>query len=177
MRNIILTGMITVASVAFVAYLPNAATAQAIEQITEEVLARHDYSLADSANKRTALAYLYTAWNDGQVQNARQTYWEPGSFPEAPTTAEGAPPPDLPTNIGSPQYTMKKVVEEGNHVVVLAFVEGVGIGDEITTIFGTSGGIKIGDAVVEIFEFNPDGLITNKWDTFQSLSEESYDFR
>jgi hypothetical protein len=38
-------------------------------------------------------------------------------------------------------------------------------------------GIKIGDAVVEIFEFAPSGLIAKKWDTIQPVSEESYDFR
>jgi hypothetical protein len=54
----------------------------------------------------------------------------------------------------------------------------VGIGDRITTIFGTDGGVKIGDAVVEIFRFDPaSGLIKAKWDTIQPISEESYDFR
>jgi hypothetical protein len=83
----------------------------------------------------------------------------------------------LPKNIGTPKYTIKKVIEEGNQVVVLAFVEGVGIGSRITTIFGTDGGVKIGDAGVEIFEFDKSGLIAKKWDTIQPVSEESYDFR
>ncbi len=143
--------------------------------VPPDVLARHDYSLADTPNKRTALAYLYTAWNDRQLQYARATYWVPGSFP-AP--AAGSPPPDLPRNFVPPSYDIKKVVEEGDQVVVLAFVRGVGIGDRITTIFGTDGGVKIGDAVVEIFQFDPaTGLIKAKWDTIQPLSDESYDFR
>ncbi len=139
-----------------------------------EVLSRHDYALADTPNKRTALAYLYTAWNDGRVAEARRTFWVPGSFPEAP---KGAAPADLPRNIGTPHYTMKQVVEEGDRVVVLALVKGVGIGQPIITIFGTPGGTKIGDAVVEIFEFAPDGRIARKWDFIQPVSEESYDFR
>jgi hypothetical protein len=134
----------------------------------------HDYSLADTPNKRTALAYLYTAWNDGRVAYARQLFWVPGSFPAPPP---GTAPADLPRNIGTPKYTIKKVIEEGNQVVVLAFVEGVGIGSRITTIFGTDGGVKIGDAVVEIFEFAPNGRIARKWDTIQPVSVESYDFR
>jgi hypothetical protein len=144
------------------------------EVVSAAMLSAHDYSLADSPNKRTALAYLYTAWNDGRVAYARQLFWVPGSFPApAPSTA----PADLPRNIGTPKYTIKKVIEEGNQVVVLAFVEGVGIGSRITTIFGTDGGVKIGDAVVEIFEFAPDGKIARKWDTIQPVSDESYDFR
>jgi len=142
--------------------------------VTPAMLAAHDYSLADTPNKRTALAYLYTAWNDGRVAEARQIFWVPGAFP-AP--AKGAAPADLPRNIGRPHYTMKQVVEEGDRVVVLAFVKGVGIGTPITTIFGTPGGTKIGDAVVEIFEFAPDGRIARKWDFIQPMSEESYDFR
>ena len=146
---------------------------QAKEVVTDAVLAKHDYSLADTPNKRTALAYLYTAWNDGEVKAARDTYWVPGSFDDV---GKGLPP-DLPKNVGMPRYTIKKVIEEGGNVVVLAFVEGVGIGEEITTIFGTPGGTKIGDAVVEIFEFNQDGLIAKKWDTIEPISEEGYDFR
>jgi hypothetical protein len=142
--------------------------------VATAMLEAHDYALADTPNKRTALAYLYTAWNDGRVAYARQLFWVPGSFP-AP--ADGTAPADLPRNIGSPSYTIKKVIEEGNQVVVLAFVEGVGIGSRITTVFGTDGGVKIGDAVVEIFEFAPDGKIARKWDTIQPVSEESYDFR
>ncbi len=142
--------------------------------VSSAMLAAHDYSLADTPNKRTALAYLYTAWNDGRIVYARQTFWVPGSFPAPPP---GTAPADLPRNIGTPKYTIKKVIEEDDQVVVLAFVEGVGIGSRITTIFGTDGGVKIGDAVVEIFEFAPSGLIAKKWDTIQPVSEESYDFR
>jgi hypothetical protein len=142
--------------------------------VTAATLQAHDYSLADSPNKRTALAYRYTAWNEGRIAEARQRFWVAGSFP-APTP--GSKPADLPKNIGTPKYTIKKVIEEGNQVVVLAFVEGVGIGSRITTIFGTDGGVKIGDAVVEIFEFDKSGLIAKKWDTIQPVSEESYDFR
>ncbi len=145
-----------------------------IAVVAPAVLERHDYSLADTPNKRTALAYLYTAWNDGRIAEARRAYWVPGSFAAAPA---GARPADLPANIGSPRYTVKKVIEEGDQVVVLAFVEGVGIGQPITTIFGTPGGTKIGDAVVEIFRFSPDGLIAAKWDTIQPISEADYDFR
>jgi hypothetical protein len=147
---------------------------RAVPLVAGETLAKHDYSHADTPNKRTALAYLYTAWNDGRVAYARQIYWVPGSFPEP---AKGTAPADLPRNIGTPHYTMKQVVEEGDRVVVLAFVKGVGIGQPITTIFGTPGGTKIGDAVVEIFQFAPDGRIARKWDFIQPVSEESYDFR
>ncbi len=154
--------------------LSGCAGSQRASLVTPAMLAAHDYSLADTPNKRTALAYLYTAWNDGRVAEARQIFWVPGSFP-TPTT--GVAPADLPRNIGTPHYTMKKVVEEGDRVVVLAFVKGVGIGTPITTIFGTPGGTKIGDAVVEIFEFAPDGRIARKWDFIQPMSEESYDFR
>lgn len=142
--------------------------------VSADTLARHDYALADTPNKRTALAYLYTAWNDGRIAEARRAYWVTGSFPAVPG---GAKPADLPRNVGMPHYTIKKVIEEGNQVAVLAFVKGVGIGEPITTIFGTHGGTKIGDAVVEIFEFAPSGLIARKWDTIQPVSEESYDFR
>lgn len=146
---------------------------QVKEVVTDAVLAKHDYALADTPNKRTALAYLYTAWNDGEVKAARETYWVPGSFKDT----DKGPPSDLPKNVGTPHYTIKKVIEEDDNVVVLAFVEGVGIGDEITTIFGTPGGTKIGDAVVEIFEFDKDGRIAKKWDTIEPISDESYDFR
>ncbi len=137
--------------------------------VPPELMERHDFSLADTPNKRIALAYLYTAWNDGEVEAARRTYWVPGSF----TEENIAPPP----NVGTPSYTIHKVIEEGDHVVVLAFVEGVGIGEEFSTVFGTPGGTKIGDAVVEIMRFSPDGLIAEKWDTIEPLSEDSYDFR
>lgn len=138
------------------------------EVVPADVLALHNYSLADTPNKRTALAYLYTAWNDGKLAEARETYWVPGSFPPG----GGSGPPV------SPQYTIHKVIEEGDTVVVLAFVEGIGIGEEFTTVFGTPGGTKIGDAVVEIMRFDPaTGLIAEKWDTIEPLSEETYDFR
>lgn len=143
-------------------------------RVSAETLARHDYSLADTPNKRTALAYLYTAWNDGRLPYARLTYWVAGSFPELERTGVAA---DLPPNVGAPRYRIHQVIEEDNRVVVLAFVEGVGIGSRITTIFGTDGGTKLGDAVVEIFEFAPNGLIARKWDIIQPVSEESYDFR
>lgn len=151
----------------------NESTASA-ELVAPEILKQHDYALADTPNKRTALAYLYTAWNDGRIAEARAAYWVPGSFPAAPA---GGPPADLPANVGSPRYTVKKVIEEGDHVVVLSLVEGVGIGEEITTIFGTPGGTKIGDAVVEIFRFDEQGRIAEKWDTIQPISEQDYDFR
>lgn len=142
--------------------------------VDTEVLARHDYMLATSPNKRTALAYLYTAWNDGQLAKARLTYWVRGSFPQLEKDGVST---DLPSGIGTTRYTIKKVIEEGDQVVVLAFVEGVGIGKEFTTVFGTPGGVKIGDAVVEIFQFAPNGLIMKKWDTIEPLSDKSYDFR
>jgi len=37
--------------------------------------------------------------------------------------------------------------------------------------------VKIGDAVVEIFRFNGEGKILQKWDVIEGLSEETYDFR
>jgi len=61
-------------------------------------------------------------------------------------------------------------------VVVLAFVEGVGIGSRITTVFGTDGGTKIGDGVVELFRFDETGLIASKVDIVEPVSEASYDF-
>lgn len=137
-------------------------------QIPDDLLDRYDFSLADTPNKRTALAYLYTAWNDGRLAEARETYWVPGSFPPG----GGSGPPV------SPRYTIKRVIEEGDEVVVLAMVEGVGIGEEITTVFGTPGGTKIGDAVVEFIRFDPaSGLIAQKVDIIEPMSEESYDFR
>ena len=141
--------------------------------IPQALLDAHDFSLADTPNKRTALAYLYTAWNDGRLPQARLTYWAPGSFPELERTGV---PDDLPPNIGAPRYTVHRVIEEGDQVVVLAFVEGVGIGEEFTNIFGQRG-VKVGDAVVEIFRFAPSGLIAAKWDTIEPLSDASYDFR
>ena len=153
----------------------NGTARPARELVSTQTLAAHDYSLADTPNKRTALAYLYTAWNDGKVEEARRTYWAPGSF--FGKKPEGPPPPGLPKDFRGPKYTIKKVIEEGRNVVVLAFVEGVGIGEPITTLFGTPGGTKIGDAVVEIFEFGDGGLIVNKWDTIEPLSEQTYDFR
>lgn|GEM_PF-1948142 len=143
------------------------------EAVPPDVLKKHDYSLANTPNKRTALAYLYTAWNDGRLQQARLTYWGKGSFPELERTGV---PDDLPPNIGAPRYTIHKVIEEGDQVVVLAFVQGVGIGSEFTNIFGVRG-IKIGDAVVEIFQFAPNGLIQRKWDTIEPLSAAGCDFR
>ncbi|MES2699366.1 MAG: hypothetical protein V4647_07130 [Pseudomonadota bacterium] len=133
---------------------------------------RHDFSLADTPNKRTSLAYLYTAWNEGRLREARLTYWRRGSFPEL--EAGGAPsgPPGP-----SPRYTVHRIVEEGDLVVVQAFVQGVGVGQPFTTVFGTPGGIKIGDAVVEIFRFDERGLIAEKWDTIEPVSEATYDFR
>lgn len=142
--------------------------------VPPSVLAAHDYSLANTPNKRTALAYLYTAWNDGKLQEARQTYWVPGVFRSAPPMK---PPPGMGARPMTVRYTVKKVIEEGDQVVVLAFVEGVGIGEPITTLFGTPGGTKVGDAVVEIFQFRKDGLIARKWDTIEPLSEATYDFR
>ncbi len=136
------------------------------------LLQRHDFSLADTPNKRTALAYLYTAWNEGRLREARLTYWQRGSFPEL--EAGGAPSaPPGPT----PRYTVHRIVEEGDLVVVQAFVQGMGVGEQFTTVFGTPGGIKIGDAVVEIFRFDENGLIAEKWDTIEPLSEATYDFR
>jgi len=143
-----------------------AASTQVI--IPQELLEKYDFSAADTPNKRTALAYLYTAWNDNRLAEAREAYWLPGSFPPG----GGAGPP-----VG-PRYTIKRVIEESDQVVVLAFVEGVGIGDEITTIFGTPGGTKIGDGVVEVMRFDPTtGLIAQKVDIVEPVSEESYDFK
>ena len=145
---------------------PDAVRAQV--GVPSDLLESHDFSLADTPNKRTALAYLYTAWNDGKLAEARATYWMPGSFPPG----GGSGPPV------SPRYTIKQVIEEDDTVVVLAFVEGIGIGEEFTTVFGTPGGTRIGDAVVEIMRFDPEsGLITEKWDTIEPLSEATYDFR
>jgi len=147
---------------------PAPVEAEAKVAIPADLLERHDFSLADTPNKRTALAYLYSAWNDGELASARATYWVPGSFPPG----GGSGPPV------SPQYTIKRVMEEGDQVVVLALVEGVGIGEEFTTVFGTPGGIKIGDAVVEFMRFDPaSGLIAKKVDIIEPMSEESYDFR
>lgn len=141
--------------------------------IPAELLAAHDFTLADTPNKRTALAYLYTAWNEGRLPQARLTYWQPGTFPALERTGV---PDDLPPNLGAPRYTIHRVIEEGDQVVVLAFVQGVGIGSEFTNIFGQRA-IKVGDAVVEIFRFAPSGLIEAKWDTIEPVSEASYDFR
>lgn len=140
--------------------------------IEASLLERHDFSLADTPNKRTALAYLYTAWNEDRLREARLTYWRRGSFPEL--EAGGAPsgPPGAP-----PRYTVRRIVEEGELVVVQAFVQGMGVGQPFTTVFGTPGGTKIGDAVVEIFRFDENGLIAEKWDTIEPLSEATYDFR
>lgn len=140
--------------------------------IPAELAARHDFSLADTPNKRVALAYLYTAWNDARLADARLTCWTPGSWPELESggTTSGPPGP-------SPHYTVHQLIEEGDRVVVLAFVRGIGIGNPITTVFGTPGGTKIGDAVVEVFRFGPDGLIQQKWDIIEPVSETSYDFR
>lgn len=102
----------------------DSAALQSVVIVPGELLERHDFSLADTPNKRTALAYLYSAWNDGEISEARATYWEAGSFLE---NATAGPPADLPDNIGSPQYTVHKVIEEGNRVVVLSLVEGVGM--------------------------------------------------
>lgn len=135
------------------------------------LLARHDFSLADTPNKRTALAYLYTAWNEGRLREARLTYWRRGSFPDLEAGGQPSGPPV------SPVYTVHRVIEEGDQVVVLAFVRGVGVGQPFTTVFGTPGGTRIGDAVVEIFRFDEDGLIAQKWDTIEPLSEATYDFR
>lgn len=135
------------------------------------LLERHDFSLADTPNKRTALAYLYTAWNEGRLREARLTYWRRGSFPDLEAGGQPSGPPV------SPVYTMHRVIEEGDQVVVLAFVRGVGVGQPFTTVFGTPGGTRIGDAVVEIFRFDENGLIAQKWDTIEPLSEATYDFR
>jgi len=148
-----------------------------------------DYSQADSPNKRTALEYIYLANNQGKFQEARKRYYDPVALQadeqrrearfkaiaelqsKSPMAAgKNLPPPP------SPKFTVKRVVEEGNQVVVLAFVQGVGIGRELTTLWGTSGGVKIGDAVVEIFEFNDQGKILQKWDVIEELSQISYDF-
>ncbi len=160
-----------VAAVLLLAGIP--VQAQDSVPIPAELLAAHDFSLADTPNKRTALAYLYAAWNEGRLPQARLTYWQPGSFPELERTGV---PDDLPPNIGTPHYTIHRVIEEGDQVVVLAFVQGVGIGSEFTNIFGQRA-IKVGDAVVEIFRFAPSGLIEAKWDTIEPVSEASYDFR
>ena len=136
------------------------------------LLQRHDFSLADTPNKRTALAYLYTAWNEGRLREARLTYWRRGSFPELEGGGAASGPPGP-----SPRYTIHRVIEEDDLVVVQAFVQGIGVGREFTTVFGTPGGIKIGDAVVEIFRFDDTGLIAEKWDTIEPLSEATYDFR
>jgi len=143
--------------------------------IPAPLLATYDFSLADTPNKRTALAYLYTAWNEARLREARLAYWRAGSFPEL--EAGGAPdgPPSGPPG-PSPKYTIRQVIEEGNQVVVLAFVEGVGIGSRITTVFGTDGGTKIGDGVVELFRFDETGLIASKVDIVEPVSEASYDF-
>lgn len=133
---------------------------------------RHDFSLANTPNKRTALAYLYTAWDEGRLREARLTYWRRGSFPELEAGGVPSAPPGP-----SPRYTVHRIVEEGDLVVVQAFVQGVGIGQPFTTVFGTPGGIKIGDAVVEIFRFDERGLIAEKWDTIEPVSETTYDFR
>ena len=78
----------------------------------------------------------------------------------------------------SPRYTIHRVIEEGDQVVVLAFVEGIGVGQPFTTVFGTPGGTRIGDAVVEIMRFDPaTGLIAEKVDVIEPLSEATYDFR
>lgn len=135
------------------------------------LLARHDFSLADTPNKRTALAYLYTAWNEGRLREARLTYWRRGSFLDLEAGGQPSGPPV------SPVYTVHRVIEEGDQVVVLAFVRGVGVGQPFTTVFGTPGGTRIGDAVVEIFRFDENGLIAQKWDTIEPLSETTYDFR
>ncbi|MEL1251070.1 hypothetical protein [Aurantiacibacter gilvus] len=130
-------------------------------EIPADLLERYEFSPADTPNKRIALVYLYSAWNDGELADARATYWVPGYFPPV-----------------IPQYRIHRVIEEGDQVVVLALVEGIGIGDEITTIFGTPGGTKIGDAVVEVMRFDPaTGLIAEKVDIIEPMSEESYDFR
>lgn len=139
--------------------------------VEEGLLQRHDFSLADTPNKRTALAYLYTAWNENRLAYARLTYWVPGSWPELERGEPARGPPGPP-----PRYRIHRVIEEGDQVVVLAFVEGVGIGEPFTTAWGTPGGIKVGDAVVEFFRFAPNGLIAAKWDIIEPLSEASYDF-
>ena len=140
--------------------------------IPADLMARHDFSLADTPNKRTALAYLYTAWNDARLGEARLTYWVRGSFPalergEAPVAPPGP----------SPHYTVHQVIEEGDRVVVLALVRGFGVGQDFTNVFGAPAGPKVGDAVVEIFRFGPDGLIHQKWDIIEPMSETSYDFK
>ena len=155
------------------AVLPLAACSQAAprEVVPSEVLKLHDYALADTPNERTALAYLYTAWNDGKLAEARKTYWVPGSvFP---------PPPKFPTPLkfASTRFTIKQVVSEGNTVVVFAFVEGFGIGQPALTQRGPSTEPKIGDAVVEVMRFAPSGLIEKKWDTIEPLTKSTYDFR
>lgn len=141
--------------------------AQPSVEIPADLMERHDFSLATTPNTRTALAYLYTAWNDKELAHARATYWVPGSFP----ADGGSAPPVL------PRYQMKRVIEQGDEVVVLALVEGFGMGEEFTTFFGAPGGIKVGDAVVEFFRFDPEtGLIAEKVDIIQPMSEESLDF-
>jgi len=148
-----------------------------------------DYTLADTPNKLTALEYIYMANNQGRFKEAREKYYDAEALIAdevrrqqrfAKLNAQNdknkdeslsMPPPP------SPQFTVKKVIEEDNQVVVLAFVEGVGIGRELTTIWGTPAGKKIGDAVVEIFLFNNDGKILQKWDTIEELTEQGYDFK
>lgn len=144
---------------------------------------RHDYSLANTPNEITALRYLYTAWNDRRIAEANKTFWAPGAYAamiaakeqrkrehgvDAGDATYKLPPP--------PVYTIRKVISEGDFVVVLAFVEGVGIGDDLTDFLGRPIGPKIGDAVVEIFEMNDDHLIVRKWDTVEPLSRQNLDF-
>lgn len=149
----------------------------------------YDYSLADSVNKKIALEYIYMANNDGKFAEARKKYYDPVALQADEARRRerlkkmGVVPPDAAPGKGkplpppSPKFTVKRVVEENDTVVVLAFAQGVGIGEEITTFMGTSGGIKIGDAVVEIFKFNDKGKILQKWDVIEPLSEATYDFR
>ena len=144
---------------------------------------RHDYELADTPNEITALRYLYTAWNDRRFKYANETFWAPGAYEAMVAGKEqrkrdfgvasadsGYKPPPPPT------YSIRKVISDGDFVVVLAFVEGVGIGDDLTDFLGQPIGPKIGDAVVEIFEMNSDHLIVNKWDTVEPLSRQNLDF-
>lgn len=142
------------------------------EIVSSEVLALHDYSLADTPNERTALAYLYTAWNDGKLAEARRTYWVgQADFSNDP---KGPPPGAL--KFPSPRYTIRKVISEGNTVAVLALVEGFGIGKPAVTQRGLTTEPKVGDAVVEFMQFAPSGLIEKKWDTIEPMTKSTLDF-
>jgi hypothetical protein len=123
--------------------------------VPAELVAAHDFTLADTPHKRTALAYLYTAWNDGRLPEARQAYWAPGS-PEGERS--GFPP----------RLNVRSVIEERDQVAVLAFAEGTG---------SALSGRLAGDAIVEFFRFAPSGLILAEWQTADPKAGGAYEFR